>query len=109
MVINMDNADKPGSHWVAIYMPHSHHIFYYDSYGHPPQNPHIKDFLLSFPNITQQHLLFQSYVTDVCGHYVLYFIFMCSLGYSLEKIQSILQAQNNADVYVVRYVNKYIA
>lgn len=35
MVINMDTADKPGSHWVAIWR-RNNKGFYYDSFGRPP-------------------------------------------------------------------------
>ena len=38
-VINTDEQDKPGDHWLAVYNKE-----YFDSYGYPPQNRRIIDF-----------------------------------------------------------------
>ena len=36
IVINLDPSWKPGSHWVAIYMPQIGPAFYFDSFGLRP-------------------------------------------------------------------------
>src|SRR5271154_4556391 len=36
MIVNLDPASQPGSHWVAIYRRHGR-AYYFDSFGqHPP-------------------------------------------------------------------------
>lgn len=33
MIINFDEAEKPGTHWVALYAPSKFHVKYFDSLG----------------------------------------------------------------------------
>jgi len=107
-VLNMDNSNKPGSHWVAVYVPNSQTVLYYDSYGIKPYNKNIQKFLKKFPNSQKNNITFQSIITDVCGYYVIFFIYMASWGYSLEKIKKILKAQNNKDIFVRNFVHKNV-
>ena len=38
-IANMDTASRPGSHWIAIYIPTPHIIEYFDNFGDwPPKN-----------------------------------------------------------------------
>ena len=38
MIVNLDPANQPGSHWIAIYR-HDKRAYYFDSFGNPP--PHL--------------------------------------------------------------------
>ena len=46
VIINSDPHTKDGSHWLAFHFePKSSKAFYFDSYGHPPYNPHTQAFI----------------------------------------------------------------
>src|SRR5689334_18280925 len=79
LVVNMDNSDKPGSHWVAMFMPSSQTIFYYDSFGIQPSNKNIQKFLRAFDHVERNTTTFQSIDSDICGFFVMYFLYFCSL------------------------------
>lgn len=108
MVVNMDNSNLPGSHWVAIFVPSRHTVFYYDSFGVKPSNRHIREFLRKFLHVHINPTTFQSLVSDVCGFYVMYFLYFCSMGYSVSQIHDNLVASSNPDIEVVRFVRRYI-
>jgi hypothetical protein len=44
MVVNLDEKNEPGSHWVAIYIPDPSTARYFDSYGEEII-PNIKNYL----------------------------------------------------------------
>ena len=109
MVINLDDSKHRGSHWIGIFVKNATHIYYFDSYGDlPHENKHIMKFLSGFKNITRQTAVIQSVVSTACGYYVIFFIYICSLGKSLHYINSLLSKVKNPDKYVVNYVDKYI-
>ena len=108
MVVNMDNSDLPGSHWVAMYMPDSQTVYYYDSFGVVPSNKNIRKFLAKFNWKEMNSVTFQSMISDVCGYYVMYFLYFCSLGYDTKRIARELAIQDNPDIYVWRFTNRHI-
>lgn len=108
MVVNMDNSNLPGSHWVAIFVPSRHTIFYYDSFGVSPSNRHIREFLRRFSNVHVNPTTFQSLVSDVCGYYVMYFLYFLSMGYSVTQIHDMLASSDNPDMEVVRFAKSNI-
>lgn len=108
-VINFDKYGKPGTHWVAMYVPNRFHVKYFDSFG-LEGIPMINKFLhKNFYFLTKQRIPFQNILSDVCGLYAIYFIFMCSKNVPYKKIVRILKSQRNPDLYVKRFVFKYIA
>lgn len=108
IVVNMDNSNEPGSHWVALFVPHKEHAYYFDSFGLKPSNKNIVDYLKRFTHITRQKFVIQSIASNVCGIYVVFFIYLCSRGYTMRKINTMLSRIKNRDLFVVKYVNKYI-
>ena len=108
MVVNMDNSDLPGSHWVAMYVPDSQTVFYYDSFGVLPSNKNIRKFLAKFKKMEVNSVTFQSVISDVCGYYVMYFLYFCSLGYDTRRITKELASHDNPDIHVWRFTNRHI-
>ncbi len=37
-IINLDNSDKPGSHWIVVCRDNKKCLYFYDSFGRKPQN-----------------------------------------------------------------------
>lgn len=105
IVINEDESDEPGSHWVGIFVKSKECAYYFDSFGMPPA-PLIEKYLKNFPRIVSNRHVFQSPDSTVCGHYVVYFIFMASVGYSMHSIKRNLFANSkHTDDYVVKFVS----
>jgi len=46
IIINTDPSNKPGEHWVAVYIFNSGHGEYFDSYDLPPYIPYHIRFLI---------------------------------------------------------------
>lgn len=105
IVVNEDEADKPGTHWVAIFIKSKEHVYYFDSYASLP-NVNIASYLDRFQGITLNPVPFQSLQSEVCAHYALFFVYMASAGRSMTTITNILKAQNNPDSYVVNFVKR---
>ena len=59
-VINTDEHDQPGEHWVAVYNDE-----YFDSFGFPPLDPRIRDFMGS--TIIHNDVPLQQMLTNACG------------------------------------------
>lgn len=99
-VINTDNHDEPGSHWVAVY-DNGRVVEYFDSYGRAPTDPRLLKFLgmnYSFNSIVLQRLL-----TNACGFYCVYFLLHRVRGVSANSIVQVLKC-SDGDFVVKRYV-----
>lgn len=105
LVVNMDNSNLPGSHWVAMFLPNENTCYYFDSFGFEPSNKNITNFLKNFI-VVKNEKIFQSFLTENCGYYVIFFIHMCSLGFKPDYIKRKLSSQINPDIFVIDYVNK---
>lgn len=78
-VINLDVSSQSGSHWVALFISATNqskknkkcrHSMYFDSYGLPPSNTHIRSFIKKNSNYTSwNHKKLQSDYSIVCGIY----------------------------------------
>jgi len=86
-IVNTDNADKPGEHWVVYYHSQSA-LEFFDSYGLPPS---------AYPNLTILNVLYynpislQSIGSSVCGHYCIFYVyFRARTNHSRNVINKIL-------------------
>ena len=87
MVVNLDPHNKPGSHWVAIYI-NNNVGEYFDSYGLPPLNPNILNFLKTNCRLWLYNVKsIQNETSRVCGHYCIWFLSQKAAGKSLAQIQ----------------------
>lgn len=79
-IVNLDPHSMPGSHWVAIYFKQDNQTaYYFDSYGMPPSNKNILDFLQNNTNtIVYNKVCFQHNMSFYCGYFCLYFLFCCA-------------------------------
>ena len=85
IIANLDTANKPGSHWVAIYIDKNGYGVYFDSYGLAPTSSHHLDRLRrNCVRFQWNKKLLQSFDSKVCGEYCIMFLHhMCS-GSSLR-------------------------
>ena len=105
-VLNLDPSSEVGSHWVAVFMPRSREIHYFDSYGRAP-NECIRNALRGYGRITHNTYAFQALDSSVCGLYTMYFIVLSSVGIGFPQIISRLKrVKYNTDNHVIAMLNK---
>ena len=86
-VVNTDPSNKPGQHWVAIYITQNGEGEYFDSYGQRPTLPPIKSFLKkNATSTTYNHRPLQGPLSAVCGQYTIFFLLQWYRGLSMSKI-----------------------
>lgn len=93
-VINTDPADKPGTHWVAVYFGKRDDddqgftvAEYFDSYGLPPVDQRIIDFIRKNTDFYYHNdRPLQSLYSTVCGQYCVYYLVKRHRGETLEGI-----------------------
>lgn len=89
LIINTDPANKPGTHWIAIYIPKKGKAEYFDSYGNPPYIKLVINFMLrhsiGYKYNTNQ---LQSMFSSCCGIYCCEYVLHRCLGYSLKSFLS---------------------
>lgn len=89
IVCNTDPHDKPGEHWIAMYIDDDHGE-YFDSFGRVPPKV-FKDYL----NRNCKYWIFndkqlQSICSRFCGHYCIYYCTLKCRGFDLRRIVSSL-------------------
>lgn len=85
MVANTDPSDRPGTHWVAIHVNNGK-AEYFDSYGLEPSIPTIHRFLTRFNKCQYNKKQIQGFLSSVCGHYSVYYIWERSKGVPMMDI-----------------------
>lgn len=108
MVVNMDESDLPGSHWVALFTPNRHHVYYFDSLGGEAPVKVQEYMRKNFNMITQQNVQIQHPQTKVCGHYAIYFVYMSANKQPFERVLRYLRKLRRPDIYVFDFVNHFL-
>jgi len=107
-VVNTDESNQPGQHWVAFYTEKDT-TECFDSYGQNPgkYSEKIKEWLEETYSVVQDDRL-QSSDSTVCGQYCMYFILLRAYGYSFQDIMSSF-TKNTAfnDKFVCKFINKF--
>ena len=88
-ICNLDTSHEKGSHYIAISIKNGRSI-YFDSYGFPCLNKHIKNTFLS-SNITKIYYSkkpIQTSVSLFCGYFCLAFLICDEQGVTLEQFVS---------------------
>lgn len=85
IVVNTDAANKPGKHWVLIWMESAEKAEFFDSFARRPQGPILR-FLHRFKTILYNNKPLQSVLSEACGVFVCLYAILRSRGYSHSKI-----------------------
>jgi hypothetical protein len=78
LIINTDKSNKPGQHWMALFIDKNNNAEYLDSYGFSPIHNEIINFLAisKVKTIQYNSQQLQSVITSTCGAYCVLFIKM---------------------------------
>ena len=108
MVVNLEQSNEDGSHWIGLFAKTREHIFYFDSYGidstRAPYDLVEKYLKENYNRITRNTIPFQSTFSSVCGHYCIFFIYYMSLGSSFNELIQVLRKTDCPDSYVKSFV-----
>ena len=103
-VVNYDESNKPGSHWVGVFRDEQGHVDFFDSTGLPPLDDRLRCFLLG-PNYSYNPNQYQQILGNACGFYVVYFILQRSRHRKADDILEQLSACGvDSDYFVKDYV-----
>ena len=104
-VLNTDPCDRPGEHWVVVFLDRDGQGEYFDSYGLPPVSPRITRWLTETTRRwTWNPQTLQSDSTAVCGQYCLYYALQRARDVPMSQIVSLFEgppSDNDVMVYDV--------
>lgn len=107
IVCNTDPHDRPGQHWVALYVEDSSYGEYFDSFGRPPEGP-FRTFLNQHCArwiFNERHL--QSTISHFCGHYCIFYCLHRCRDKNINAIANLLTSDTGLNDYLVHnYVCK---
>ena len=76
-VVNTDPHDKPGQHWLGLWVDGPQHLEIFDSYGLPLalySNAALQKWFDQFPQLTRSGQTLQALDSQACGHYTLQYL-----------------------------------
>lgn len=85
-VINTDPSNKPGSHWLAVYIDSDGRADYFDSFGLSPRIPSITKLLNTCNDWQYNGTQIQGVFSSVCGHYCVHFLLKRHIGVPMTEI-----------------------
>ena len=95
-IMNTDNIDGPGVHWIALWMD-SDRLEFMDSFGHSPE---YYGWSFNVPTL-RNAVQFQSDQSITCGAYCLYFLYYRCRGFSMKSILENFSSDRTANDYTV--------
>lgn len=107
-IINLSNHNSRGSHWVALYINEHREAEYFDSFGFPPRQKEIIQFIklnsrsLSFNNKQIQHIS-----SNKCGKFVILFILTKMYRKNFEEILEKFSSNLGVNEIVIEDLFKY--
>jgi hypothetical protein len=107
LVCNTDPHDRPGEHWIVLYVEDSSYGEYFDSFGRPPDQP-FRTFMDRYcSNWTRNERQLQSIISYYCGHYCVFYCLHRSRNKNINAITGMLSADTALNDYLVHnYVCK---
>ena len=91
-VCNYDPSDRPGTHWVAVYLTEDRRGEFFDSYGMVPMLPVFVDFLRrNTTSWTVNSRQLQGLTSTVCGQYCVFYLLHRCRGWKMDVIVNLFE------------------
>ena len=106
-IVNTDESNRPGDHWVACYFPRQGPTEFFDSNGYGPDHYHrrFKRVLLKNGRYYRYNpVKVQSAGTMTCGHFCLYYAYYRCHGYTMKQIIDMLGDPQDNESFVIDFV-----
>ncbi len=99
LVCNTDPHDRPGSHWIVMFIDLNGEFF--DSFGQEPA-PAFRRYLEHYCNsFTVNSKPIQSVLSAFCGHYAVFYCLMKTLNYSMSDIDNAFSSDTALNDYLI--------
>ncbi len=86
-VVNTDNHDKGGEHWLAFFYDSSGFCTFFDSFGQSPEVYNFEKYIRqTSKGFSYNKTQLQSILSTTCGYYAIYFVLLMSRGLGLEDV-----------------------
>ena len=103
LIINTDKHNEQGEHWVALYISNKNIGYYFDSYGLPPLNKEIEDFLNNNTNAWKwNNQTIQGLNSTKCGQFSVLFILLKTIGFTFQQITNLFTNDYNKNDIIVQ-------
>lgn len=86
LIVNLDNSDKPGTHWIAIFFDKIGKCEYFDSYGRKPPIEILNYVGKQTNRYTFNNKCIQDLWSISCGQMCLYYLIWRCRGISFKQI-----------------------
>lgn len=101
VIFNLDEASKPGSHWVAVYFRTYFCCEYFDSFGSPPTKS-LRNYLFKYSNkIYYNNVTIQAAMSFYCGLFAVNCLTNRLLGNSFYSILRQFTSDREINHYLV--------
>lgn len=107
-IVNTDPQSEAGTHWLAFFIDNEETLEFFDSYGRSPEffGGRIARFASRFPKVVWNKTRLQSWTSNVCGHYCIYYLLKKCQGFSLDYILCQLSHIKNNDFRMYMFIKK---
>lgn len=86
-VVNLSTHLSRGSHWIGIFIDTDRNADYFDSFGFPPNQRNIVNFLEAHTNsVKYSKRQFQHIVSNKCGKFVILFVLSKMYGKDVSEV-----------------------
>lgn len=107
LIMNTDPENKPGQHWVAIYINENEFGTYFDSYGYAPLNREFEIFLNNYcKSWTFNPIMLQGFNSYTCGEFCVLFVLLMSMGFGLLDIIHLFSTDFKTNDKIVKEIFK---
>ena len=109
IVINTDNSNQPGEHWVAVFLRPNGYAEYFDSFGMPPMHMEIIEFLDNISPLGWFYntIGFQSIYQNTCGMYCVYYLANYFNGGDFDLFRSIFNHSSSLNDRLAKILYKH--
>jgi hypothetical protein len=94
-IVNTQKSSQPGQHWFGVFVPRHGPIEYFDSYGQPPRQQRIYDFIsVNKRGFIYNNKRIQSHNSENCGQFTLFYIYFRCRGYTMKQYSKFFMPEN---------------
>lgn len=101
LIVNLDENNLPGSHWIGMFFTKTGKCEFFDSYGRKPDNCILQYITQHVTSYTYNNICVQDLWSISCGQMCLYFLIWRCRGISFKKI---IKSMHN-DAFITGFVD----
>ena len=87
-VVNTDACNRPGEHWICIFVGLDGKGEFFDSFGRPPDGVFLSYMNMHCRRWTYNSLQLQSIASRLCGHYCIFYCAYHCKNFNVHTIAS---------------------